>query len=380
MRLLIVSPYPPVRDGIGDYSSALVEALRAQGHVVAVVAARSRDGALAPEAIGELPGPHQGVDELVARVRDFTPDIVHVQFAVAGYGLRVRNLLALLAALRGGPARIVITMHEVTRDTDSLRGPGAGYAGLAHRADLCVVHNRRAAQALAALAPGVPFEVLPHPKAELPDAAATPDEVRAKHGLAGRRVLLAFGFVHVDKGLDVLVAALARLRREPRLADVALLVAGAVRPRHGAFKPFEWRDRLHLRQVRRAIARDGLETPWSSPATCRPTRSPRRSGWPRSPCCPTGASTTAASPTSPWRPARRWSSPTPARCPSTSPTRRAVWRTGDADGLARALAAVLDAPGGDAAAAGGTAPGAPFDEVLAATLALYAAQLAGRDA
>src|SRR5437763_7091735 len=63
----------------------------------------------------------------------------------------------------------------------------------------------------------------------------------------------SFGFIHVDKGLDDLVVALSRLPRDVRLA-----VAGQVRRRSGPFKPFEWRDRLHLRRVRRLIRRHGL--------------------------------------------------------------------------------------------------------------------------
>jgi glycosyltransferase involved in cell wall biosynthesis len=380
VRLLIVSPYPPVRDGIGDYSAALAEALVAQGHAVRVVAARSRDGALAPEAIAEIPGPREGVDELLARVRAYDPEVVHVQFAVAGYGVRIRNLLRLLSALRGGRPRIVVTMHEVTRDTDTLKGPGRRlYRALAQRADLCVVHNRRAAQALAALAPGAPFAVLPHPKAELPAATATPDAVRAKHGLAGRRVLLAFGFVHVDKGLDVLVAALQRLRREPRFADVALLVAGAVRPRHGILKPFEWRDRLHLRAIRRAIARDRMEgdvvfAGYVPADEITPTfQLAELAVLPYRRIDDSGVANLAMAAGTPMVVSDAGALPEYV----ADPARRVA--PGDVDGLTRALATFLDGPGGDVAAGAG-APGAPFDEVLAATLELYAGQLEGRPA
>jgi glycosyltransferase involved in cell wall biosynthesis len=68
-------------------------------------------------------------------------------------------------------------------------------------------------------------------------------------------VLLAFGFIHVDKGLDDLIGALHVL---PRSEDVKLVVAGDVRRRSGPFRFFELRDRLHLHRVRRLIARHGL--------------------------------------------------------------------------------------------------------------------------
>jgi glycosyltransferase involved in cell wall biosynthesis len=81
------------------------------------------------------------------------------------------------------------------------------------------------------------------------------DELRSRYGLGDSRVLLAFGFIHVDKGLDDLIGGLHLL---PRSEDVKLVVAGDVRRRSGPFRFFELRDRLHLRKVRRLIARHGL--------------------------------------------------------------------------------------------------------------------------
>jgi glycosyltransferase involved in cell wall biosynthesis len=381
LRLLFVSPYPPVRDGIGDYTSALVEAMVARGHEVRVVAARSRDGVLAEEAIAEVPGPRHGVEALVAEVRRFDPDVVHVQFAVAGFGVRTLNLVRLLAALRGERAKVVVTFHEVTRDTETLRAPGRRlYRRVAALTDTAVAHNRRAADALAALAPGTHVEVLPHPKAELPEASVAPAALRERLGLADRRVLLAFGFVHVDKGLEVLVEAARRLRAEPRFADVAVLVAGTVRPRHGPLKPFEWRDQLHLRAVKRAIASGGL------------ARDVVFSGYvPSAEIAPTFALADVAV-----LPYRRIEDSGVANLAMAAgapmvvtdagvlpeyvpdPTRRVP--PGDAAALAAALARFLDRGPGPVEVSDDAPlpPGAEFADVVTATLALYATALGAR--
>lgn len=382
MRLLFVSPYPPVRDGIGDYTSALVEVMVARGHEVRVVAARSKDGALHAAALGEIPGPRHGVGALVATVRSFDPDVIHVQFAVAGFGVRTLNLVALLRVLAGGRARIVVTFHEVTRDTETLRAPGRRiYRRVAALTDVAVAHNRRAADALSALAPGTAVQVLPHPKAQLPAAEVAPEVLRERLGLAGRRVLLAFGFVHVDKGLEVLVEAVRRLRAEPRFADVAVLVAGTVRPRHGPLKPFEWRDRRHLRSVRRAIAGGGLE------------RDVVLSGYvPAAEIGPTfGLADVAVLPYRRIEDSGVANLAMAAGVPMVvsdagvlpeyvpDPARRVA--PGDAAGLAAALARFLD---GEATATtppidadgGPPPPGAELGDVVAATLALYEAAVA----
>jgi glycosyltransferase involved in cell wall biosynthesis len=261
MRILFITPYPPAVDGIGDYSVALAGELRAQGHEIRVIAARPAAGDTPAEVIGALPRSRSELRATVAAVADWGPDVVHLQFAVASFGTRTPAVIRFMRALASLPARKVATLHEVTRDTASLRGAGrAVYRRVSELADVSVVHTRAAWNAL--LGPvGVDparIELIPHPRRDLPAPAARAAELRARYGLADARVLLAFGFIHVDKGLDDLVRALAILRDEPALADVRLVVAGQVRARSTAFKVFELRDRLHLRRVRRLIRRGGL--------------------------------------------------------------------------------------------------------------------------
>jgi glycosyltransferase involved in cell wall biosynthesis len=245
-----VSPYPPARDGIGDYTAALAAATRAAGHDVAVLAARPGPGAPS-EVIGGLGD--------AARLRAFDPDVVHVQFGVAAFGTRLPALAALLRRVRPARARLVVTAHEVTRDTALLRGPGRLlYRGLARRADVVLVHTGAARDAMAPLAgPGTPVVVVPHHRRPPPPPTTDGAALRERHGVGDAPLLLAFGFVHPDKGLDDLVDALRRLPR----GGAHLVVAGDVRRRSGAFRAFEAADRRHLARVRSQVRRAGLD-PW----------------------------------------------------------------------------------------------------------------------
>ena len=78
------------------------------------------------DVIGALSG--AGRPDLAAlrgRTRDWCPDLIHVQFAVAAFGTRTRTLLACLELVRATTKiPVVVTMHEVTRDTALLRGLG----------------------------------------------------------------------------------------------------------------------------------------------------------------------------------------------------------------------------------------------------------------
>lgn len=264
MRILFVSPFPPARDGIGTYTQALMAALRARGHETRVVVPRPQEGQ-SSDVLGTLGGGHPDLAVPGDAVRSWSPDLIHVQFGVGAFGSRTRALLSWLRLIRAtGPVPVVATMHEVTRDTALLRGPGrALYRRLAAQCDHLIVHTRSARASLTGQL-GVPeakVTVICHPEARPPAVVSSAADLRGHFGLGQADVLLAFGFVHVDKGLDDLVRALRIVRRSgtPSLDQVRLVVAGTVRPRQGLFRLFELRDRLHLARVLRMARRGGLE-------------------------------------------------------------------------------------------------------------------------
>ena len=141
MRILYVSPYLPVRDGIADYTAAFVASVGDRGHEARVISGRPATGAPA-EVMGSLPVSKRARSALLERIREWDPDVVHVQFAIASYGTRVPALLAFFRAARSLRARMVVTFHEVTRDTESLRALGRAVYGRAARdADVALVHT-----------------------------------------------------------------------------------------------------------------------------------------------------------------------------------------------------------------------------------------------
>jgi glycosyltransferase involved in cell wall biosynthesis len=250
MRILYVSPYAPARDGVASYTAALAAAVAAGGNEARVLVPRpapaSPDDVLG--AVSWRPGRDTGLRRDIV---GFCPDIAHVQFSVGAFGSRTPALVRQIDALRddlGIP--VVITMHEVTRDTAMLRTAGrALYRRLASRCDQVIVHTQAAKQALTGRI-GVPADkvaVIPHPAASPPRCDVAPAELRSRFGLGDARVLLAFGFIHVDKGLPDLVSGLGRMCRSGDLPDaVRVVIAGAVRRRNGPMRAFEAWDHLHL--------------------------------------------------------------------------------------------------------------------------------------
>jgi glycosyltransferase involved in cell wall biosynthesis len=263
MKVLLIGPYPPAIDGIGIYTRVIAGGLEAAGHEVGVVATRPLAANYPSEVVATLPASPRSLTAVLAAIERFAPDVIHLQFAVAAFGQRCPSVLALVRKVHGAGIPVVTTFHEVTRDTALLRRPGRWlYRSLARTTDAAVVHTSLAADAMIAISgPDGPSVTLIGIH-QAPPAAATVTvaDLRRRHDLGGHTVLLAFGFVHVDKGLDDLVAALADVfdRCPSWRASVRLVVAGEVNRRRGVFRLFELRDHLHLARVRRMIARRGL--------------------------------------------------------------------------------------------------------------------------
>jgi glycosyltransferase involved in cell wall biosynthesis len=264
MKIIYVSPFPPARDGIGTYTRAFVDAMTDQGHEARVITPRAHPDS-PQEVIGAIGSGSGQLTALHDVVMKWQPDVVHVQFAIAAFGARTRRLLQSLRIVHsdlGVPT--AVTMHEVTRDTALMKSAGrAIYRRVADHCEKIIVHTGGAADALTGTV-GVPASkviVIPHPRTRVPATGSTPSELRAHFGLGSTRILLAFGFIHVDKGLGDLVRAIGLLRTSATvpLDDIRLVVAGAVRPRDGLFRAFAVRDRAHLWRVIRRARHEGTK-------------------------------------------------------------------------------------------------------------------------
>ena len=195
--------------------------------------------------------------ERAALLERFRPDAVYVQFAIAGFGAALPGLDHLLRLARRRGIRVVTVFHEPARDIAALPGLGAAiYRRIGALTDVPVVLAGPARDALEAagidtrLAVSVPHGV---PALAIPSACDV-ERVRARYGLRGRLVL-SLGFVHPDKGADVLAGAAPVLL--PAVPDATIVIAGAPRARRGLFRVFGRADVRHLAALRAGTAWSG---------------------------------------------------------------------------------------------------------------------------
>ena len=82
---MVSTEYPPMKGGVGRYSEKLVESLRNEGLEVAVVCNECGEG----DFMGLSPHNRQNSEILRRAVREFKPDVVHIQYEQGLYGIHL---------------------------------------------------------------------------------------------------------------------------------------------------------------------------------------------------------------------------------------------------------------------------------------------------
>jgi glycosyltransferase involved in cell wall biosynthesis len=244
-RILVVSPYPPVRDGIGAYAVQQVRALRAQGHHVEVCspwpsAAHHHLPLTGPRGANALRSLMAGFDRVIVH---FHPDVFYV--APSTPTSRISTGFALAAAFRSGPP-VEIRLHEVDRrwastteqvEASSRSGVVADQVfALAARASRAVFlaateitvhvpeHERMMVEQFGV--PAAKVRLVDHGEDFAPRAALDRSSARASLGLAPHgHVFLCIGFVQPHKGFDRAAAAMRGLAGR----GASLHIVGSVR-------------------------------------------------------------------------------------------------------------------------------------------------------
>lgn len=252
MNVLMVSPFPPIPDGIAAYAVQSVAELRRLGHQVQVLSPQPS------AAHGHLPLPGvRGALELRRRVIGFDrlvvqfhPDIFFPQPSTPAS--RTAVAVALAAAFAQA-TECEVVVHEV----DYAWGAGASPAALAvrmmwRRADRVVVHSETERQRFVR-AFGVPADrvrVIAHGQDFAPRTTLNRDEARWSLNIeADVRLFLAIGFVQPHKGFDRAIHAFRGLDQ----LGCRLAVVGSVRVEEPAFQ-------LHAAELERlAEATPGVD-------------------------------------------------------------------------------------------------------------------------
>ena len=260
MKILFVSPYPPAKDGLASYTKLLVGQLRSEGCEVTII----RTSTLASGDSDVSSSLGINIRRLYVAVRTARPDVVHIQYTITSFGLIALSMWVVLGMAKVRlRTKLVVTFHEVKRETALLYGLGALYYRLMGGiADSVTVHTHEAVELLVDRCHIARHKIhyVPHPLYVNEVWSVSPSTIRETYGLEGKRVILFFGYIHVDKGIDHLLSAFSLARRlEPRMTETRLVIAGSVRPRRpGLLTIFEKRDCKYRNRLHEIVDTLGL--------------------------------------------------------------------------------------------------------------------------
>jgi glycosyltransferase involved in cell wall biosynthesis len=198
-------------------------------------------------------------------LRAIQPNIIHVQYAIPVFRFYSLILWWILLVFRqSSRVKIVVTVHEVQRELAVMGYVGRLYYYIISRLFDQIYVLTDTTRVILSQQCGIPATKLfktPHGTYEFRHTTDRRDLVIDQYNLHHKRVILFFGYIHVDKGLQYLLKALHELyaRHPAYRSDVICVVAGAVRPRVGMFKVFELLDRryeMRLHRLKRALGLD----------------------------------------------------------------------------------------------------------------------------
>lgn len=231
MRIGFLSTYPPQHCGIGTYAEKLTLAIaRESGEPVTVLCEEGGEtlhDKVPVEAVFSRKGDYS--DKVVEAARRHSLDVLHIQHAPDIFGMGGK-LVKLLQALRSNGIASVVTLHTVYTAMTGLmeRKPNAVgfHRSLGLNTDILVAHQHSMGETL------IKHGVSSGQIVEIPHGTTLRDRgdgtmLRERFGFPeDSPVLLAFGFIHMQKNVHVLIPMMAHLR--DRLPEARLLVAGKI--------------------------------------------------------------------------------------------------------------------------------------------------------
>jgi glycosyltransferase involved in cell wall biosynthesis len=242
-RIAFIGNYLPRQCGIATFTTDLCTAVAAEYGAARLFAIPVNDPDSSydyPERVRlELSQEDQTSYERAAEFLNFNGnDLVCMQheYGIFG-GVAGSHILTLLRKLK---MPLVTTLHTVLREPDS--DQRAVLDEIAHLSDRLIVMSEHAACLLRDVY-GVPagkIDLIPHGVPDLP--FTDPNYYKDLFGTPGKPVLLTFGLLSPNKGIENVIRALPRILEEH--GDVVYIVSGATHPHIRRREGETYRDSL----------------------------------------------------------------------------------------------------------------------------------------
>ena len=268
MRICIISSYPPEKEGVGKFSKRIADNLgdnRLDVFVLTFNYKETYNGSVKVyQVLGSSPISMKRTYRILKKLK---PDVLHIQYAIPIYGIYGLFLWLILRNYKKKhKTSILSTFHEVKKEIYFLRKIGESYYSFIGKiSDHIIVHTEEARDILVGRVGIDPTKISKIPLGLYSKNANSGHKEHLKKinniPITNKKIILFFGYIHVDKGIEDLIAAIRQLFIEhPEVKDkYVLLIAGDVRPRRIFFKVFEYIDRKYKKKLKKMIKDFGLK-------------------------------------------------------------------------------------------------------------------------
>lgn len=258
MKVAFFSSYPPENDGISKYTKRLVDHF--PPNVEVSVFTKEGESIQNEERVYRtLSFKLKNIITTYKNIIALRPDIIHVQSTIPLYGSYFVVLWPLIWIVKLKiRSKIIITFHEVKRETDMFQFVGRWYfATLSFFADRIYVHTHEAQVILIQKChiSNKKVLVIPHGTFSFSGSDSKEGYVRDIYKIHKPNIILFFGYIHIHKGIEYLVDAYSILLQTKQLLKktTQLLIVGSVRPRKGIFRIFGILDFKYFEKIKTQI-------------------------------------------------------------------------------------------------------------------------------
>jgi glycosyltransferase involved in cell wall biosynthesis len=245
-RVAFIGNSLPRRCGIATFTNDLHQAVTASGATseAVIVAMNDEGGRYDYPPMVRIQVQDENIAEYERAARSLNAakfDVVSLQHEFGIFGRDAgRRVMALLAPLN---MPIVTTLHTVLEAPNTLQR--RVLREIVDVSATVIVMAEKGRELLHAHydLPAEKIEVIPH---GIPDCAfSEPHEAKLRRGFAGRAVILTFGLISPNKGIEIMIEAMPAILR--RRADAVYVVLGATHPHLVRREGEAYRERLQER-------------------------------------------------------------------------------------------------------------------------------------
>jgi glycosyltransferase involved in cell wall biosynthesis len=226
-KVAFLSDYVPRQCGIATFTADLHAAISSQYPTVECLVVSVSDGDYDYPQEVRFEVPDRDL-QAYRRAADFLnlngPDVLSVQHEFGIFGGPAGSHL--LATLKGVRMPVVTTLHTILRDPNA--DQRRVFGELARLSARLIAMTEKGAEFLREIygIPGERIDVIPHGIPDVP--FVDPIFYKDKFGVGGRQVLLTFGFLSPNKGIEHVLNALPEIVAE--FPGIAYIILGSTHP------------------------------------------------------------------------------------------------------------------------------------------------------